>query len=95
MNWLGQDGDDWLLAVRVQPRASRDELLGVQAGRLRLRLTAPPVDGAANRHLERYLAGLFGIAPSRVSVIRGDAAREKQVRVRGPVALPVTLAAMR
>lgn len=95
MNWLGQDGDDWLLAVRVQPRASRDELQDVRAGRLRLRLTAPPVDGAANRHLERYLAGLFGIAPSRVSVIRGAAARDKQVRVRGPAALPLALAAMR
>lgn len=95
MSWLGQDGDDWLLAVRVQPRASRDELLGVQAGRLRLRLTAPPVDGAANRHLEKYLAGLFGIAASRVSVIRSAAAREKQVRVRGPVALPAALADVR
>jgi uncharacterized protein (TIGR00251 family) len=92
MSWLRQDGADWLLAVRVQPRASRDEVTGVQGERLRLRLTAPPVEGAANRHLERYLAGLFGVAPSRVTVIRGESSREKQVRVRGPVALPAALA---
>lgn len=92
MNWLERRGDDWLLCVRVQPRASRDEVTGVQAGRLRLRLTAPPVDGAANRHLERFLADLFGIATARVAVVRGATSREKQVRVRGPVDLPESLA---
>jgi uncharacterized protein (TIGR00251 family) len=73
--------------VRVQPRASRDELI-LDGERLRLRITAPPVDGAANAHLIRYLAGCFGVANSRVEIIRGMTGREKTVRIHGPATVP-------
>lgn len=69
--------------VHVQPRASRSEVVGVYAGRLKVRIAAPPVEGAANEALVRLLARLLGVAPSDVTITRGHGARLKTVRVRG------------
>lgn len=70
-----------LLPVRVTPRASKTEILGVAEGRLRIRLQAPPVDGAANKALAGFLAGLLKVPASAVTVDRGQSGREKMVRV--------------
>ncbi len=75
--------DEARIEVRVQPRASRDELTGVRDGVLHARVCAAPVDGDANRALCRLIASRAGIAPSRVSVIRGERGRLKLVRVSG------------
>ena len=75
------DGPDLVLELRVQPRAARDELKA-EPGGLKLRLTAPPVEGRANRALTRYLAKALGVAPSAVEIEAGAAARDKRVRVR-------------
>lgn len=88
MSWHRWEDGDLLLELRVQPRASRDEVIGPHGDRLRLRLTAPPVEGRANEHLRRFLAGLFGVPPSAVTVERGLSGREKRVRVRAPRRLP-------
>jgi uncharacterized protein len=90
--WHRWDGGDLVLTVRVQPRASRDELL-LDGARLRARITAPPVDGAANAHLLRFIAAEFGVAPSRAELVRGATGREKVVRITAPKKLPDPLAA--
>jgi uncharacterized protein len=69
--------------VRVKPRAARDEIAGERAGALIVRLTSPPVEGAANAALCRLLARALGIAPSRVELLRGTTGRDKLVRVTG------------
>ena len=71
------------LAVRLQPRARRDEIVGERDGRVVVRVTAPPVDGKANDALCRLIAKAAGVAPSRVAVVKGHSAREKVVRVEG------------
>jgi uncharacterized protein len=71
------------IQVRLQPRGSRDELLGMRDGVLRAKVVAPPVDGKANKALCKLVAKQVGVAPSRVSVVRGEKAREKLVRVEG------------
>jgi uncharacterized protein len=71
------------IAVRLQPRASRDEIVGVRAGVVVVRVTAPPVGGKANEALRSLLAKRAGVAPSRVSIVRGHGAREKLVEVQG------------
>jgi uncharacterized protein (TIGR00251 family) len=72
------------LAVRVQTRASRDEIAGWRDdGVLLVRLSTPPVEGRANRALCRLIARRVGVAPSRVAVVRGERARDKVVRVEG------------
>ena len=71
------------LAVRLQPRARRDEVVGERDGRVVIRVTAPPVDGRANDALCRLIANAAGVAPSNVAVIKGQTAREKVVRIDG------------
>jgi uncharacterized protein len=70
-------------AVRVQPRASRSSVEGVRDGALRVRLTAPPVDGAANEALVALLAGVLGVGRRSVRVVRGTTSRSKLVEVDG------------
>jgi len=69
--------------VRVAPRASRNRIVGVQEGALKVALTAPPVDGAANEALKKLLAKAVGVAKSDVEILRGDRARIKVVRIHG------------
>jgi uncharacterized protein YggU (UPF0235/DUF167 family) len=71
------------IAVRLRPRGHADELLGVEDGVLAARVSAPPVDGRANRALCKLIAKRVGVAPSRVSVLRGERSREKLIGVEG------------
>ncbi len=70
------------IAVRAQPRASRNEIVGLHGAELRIRLTAPPVDGAANEALIRYLAAELGVARAEVTLVSGESSRSKVVSVR-------------
>jgi uncharacterized protein (TIGR00251 family) len=67
----------------VQPRASRNEILGYKNDLLCLRVTAPPVDGEANQLVRQILAEALGIPPSRVEIIKGERGRRKKVRILG------------
>lgn len=67
----------------MQPRASRDEVLGWRGDVLALRVTAPPVEGEANRAVAALLAGALGVRRSAVTVVRGERGRDKLVRVEG------------
>ena len=69
--------------VRLQPRASRDEIAGERGGALLVRLTAPPVENRANEALCRLLAKRLGVAPTRVTLLRGAKSRDKTVQVEG------------
>lgn len=69
------------LDVRVQPRASRNEIVGLRDGVVRIRLQAPPVDGAANEALVKFLADEFGVARRHVRVVSGFGSRNKVVEV--------------
>ena len=73
--------------VRVQPRASSNEIVGARDGVLRVRLQAPPVDGAANDALVRFLADEFGVPRRLVRIVSGFGSRNKVVEVEA-VALP-------
>ncbi len=71
------------LAVRVTPRASQNAIVGVRRGALCVRLQAPPVEGAANRALIRFLGKRLGVPQRAVSLLRGDAGRDKLLRIEG------------
>jgi uncharacterized protein (TIGR00251 family) len=70
-------------AVRVVPRASRNEITGVQGSALKVRLTAPPVEGKANRALIAFLAGVLGVKKGQVRIVAGQRARTKRIVVEG------------
>ena len=71
------------VAVHVQPRASRSEIIGQHGAALKVRLQAPPVDGAANEALVTLLAERLGVARRSVRVIAGATSRSKTVEVDG------------
>ncbi|MDT8441756.1 MAG: DUF167 domain-containing protein [Desulfuromonadales bacterium] len=67
------------LAVFVQPRASRNRLVGLVGTELKVSLTAPPVDGAANLACQTFFARLCGLPKSRVSILSGETSRHKRL----------------
>jgi uncharacterized protein (TIGR00251 family) len=73
-------------AVRVVPRAARSEIAGTHDGALRVRVAAPPVEGAANEELRRTLARAFGVPTRAVEITSGQTSKNKQVRVAGVAA---------
>jgi uncharacterized protein (TIGR00251 family) len=81
------------LNIQVQPRASRDEVKGLQGDAIRIRITAPPVEGKANDHLLRFLADQFGVPRRRVVLVSGAGHRCKRVQVENPAILPAWLPA--
>ena len=72
-----------MIAIRVQPRAGRDEIAGERDGAIVVRVKAPPEGGRANRAVVKLLARRLGVPQSAVEIARGAAAREKLVRVEG------------
>jgi len=71
------------LSVRIQPRASRNEVAGLVGDQLKIRLTAPPVEGEANAACLAFLAKLLDLAPSRLTIIQGARSRNKLIRITG------------
>ncbi len=75
----------------LQPKASKDQLCGLHGTRLKIRITAPPVDGKANTHLIKFLAKQFGVAKNAVTIIKGELARQKRVKIQAPERIPENL----
>jgi len=71
------------VAIRVAPRASRDAIVGVLDGALKVALTAPPVEGAANDALVRLLAKALGVPKGAVRLVQGERSRDKVVEIAG------------
>jgi uncharacterized protein (TIGR00251 family) len=86
--WYHWEGEDLLIAVRIQPGASDDKIVEVVNDAIKIRITAPPEDGKANSHLVKYLAKTFGVAKTRVKIIAGANNRNKRLRILSPTKLP-------
>jgi uncharacterized protein (TIGR00251 family) len=83
------------VAIRLQPRAKREEVVGERAGGIVIRVTAPPVDGKANAALCAFIAKAAGVSASSVDVVRGQTSRDKVVRVHGVTAEALRAALLR
>src|SRR5438105_177320 len=75
--------DGVLIRVYVTPRSSGNKVVGTHSGEVKIALTAPPVDGAANKALVEFLAKLLGMPKGNVTVASGETSRHKTVRVQG------------
>lgn len=80
---LSEDAGGVTLRVRLQPRAARNGVAGLHGDALKVRVTAPPVDGQANKALCAYLAKILNMAASRVNIQSGHTGRDKLVRIEG------------
>lgn len=80
---LRPDGQRLLLEVYAAPRAARNRLAGLHDGRLKVQIAAPPVDGAANDELLRFLARQLSVPRSALALVRGASSRRKTVAIEG------------
>ena len=83
MDWIVPEAGGCRLTVKVTPRAARTEAAGAEAGWLRVRLQAPPVDGKANAALVEFLADALDLPRRAVAIVGGETARVKRVRIAG------------
>ena len=67
--------------VRVMPRASKSEIVGEHDGTLKVRISSPPVDGAANAELVKLLSKTFGVSKSKIQILNGQTSKTKQICV--------------
>lgn len=81
------------LNLFIQPKASRDAIVGLHGDELKIAITAPPVDGQANAHLVKFLAKQFRVAKSQVSLTKGELGRHKSVLISSPKTIPPVVAA--
>ncbi len=81
-----QEEDALLLRIYVQPRSSKSRICGIHDGALKLRLAAPPVDGAANEECRSFFSRLFKVPKSSVTILSGEASRHKRLRIEGGTA---------
>lgn len=81
--YVREQGDSVLLSVKLQPRASANEIGEPLGNELRIKVTAPPVDSAANEALVRLLADRLRCPRGRVELVRGHSSRHKLVGLRG------------
>ena len=84
--WLQEAKDGVVLTVKAVPRAAKSEIAGVDDEWLRVRIKAPPVDGKANEAIVKFFAALFSLPKGAVSIISGDTARLKRVKISGMTA---------
>lgn len=82
MWWVQETPEGVIFKITIQPRASRNEIVGLQGDALKVKLTAPPVEGAANRLCVAFLAKSLKVRKSDVEIIQGKRSRAKKVLVR-------------
>jgi uncharacterized protein len=81
--FIRKNAEGTTVEVYVQPRASKNEVCGIHEGILKVRLTAPPVEGEANRECLKFLAKVFEISKSQLEIVQGHKSRRKTVLLRG------------
>lgn len=88
------EGEDIVLRLYIQPKASRDKIIGLHGDELKVAITAPPVDGKANAHLSKFLAKQFKVAKGLIHIDKGELGRHKQIRVTSPKQIPSEIKAI-
>ena len=85
--------DDLLLFVKIQPQASKDQLLDIidnvnAADQIRIRISAAAVDGKANKQLQKFLADVFNVAKTNIQLLSGETSRNKKLLIKNPKTIP-------
>ena len=91
-DWYDWQQDSLLLRLYVQPKSSKDEYVAPHGDNsYKVKITAPPIEGKANRHLCRFVANSFGVPVSHVSIISGQNSRHKRLKIKNPTTLPIAI----
>lgn len=81
--WIKEKNGCLFISMHVQPRASKNEIVGIQGDSLKVRLTSPPVEGAANSLLIEFIAKGLGVSRSKVEILAGEKSRHKTLKIEG------------
>lgn len=81
MPYLKPAKSGWTLFVQIQPQSSKNQIVGPLQDRLKIKIKAPPVDGAANEELIRFLAKLLGLKQNEVEIVHGSSGKQKTLRL--------------
>lgn len=79
------------LWVFLQPKASRDQIIGLYDNQLKIAITAPPIDGQANLHLLKFLSKLFKVPKTKIILEKGELQRHKQIFIPEPKQIPIEI----
>jgi uncharacterized protein (TIGR00251 family) len=79
---IRDSSEGWVVKIMVQPRSSHNRIMGLHGDALKIKLTAPPVDNAANRMCLEFLAKCLGMAKSRLKIVAGETGRAKQILIK-------------
>lgn len=93
MSAVTVNDDGLVLRLYIQPKASRDSIVGLHGDEVKVAITAPPVDGRANSHLVKFLGKQFRVAKSGGSE-KGELGRHKQIKIINPQQIPPEIAAL-
>lgn len=83
-DWFYWHGEELFLHIYLQPRASKDEIIGLHDNCLKLRIKAPAIEGRANQYLITFLAQQFSVPEKAVSITQGELSRKKWVKILAP-----------
>ncbi len=92
MTWFSWEGNDLILRLRIQPKASRDAFIAPYGENYyKVAISSPPIAGRANQHLIKFLSKEFGLPRSKISLESGIKSRSKSLRLKSPTVLPISL----
>ncbi|MEN8177044.1 MAG: DUF167 family protein [Pseudomonadota bacterium] len=92
MTWFAWEGNDLILRLRIQPKASRNAFVAPYGDDYyKVAISSPPVDGKANKQLIKFLSKNFGLPRSKISLESGEKSRSKSLRLKSPTRLPIPL----
>ncbi|ABO23005.1 DUF167 domain-containing protein [Shewanella loihica] len=94
MGVVTKEQDDLVIRLYIQPKASRDQIVGPHGDELKVAITAPPIDGKANAHLCKFLAKQFKTAKGNILIEKGELGRHKQIRVVMPKEIPEAISVL-
>lgn len=83
--------DDLILYCHLLPKSKTDEIVGIHGDRVKIKITAPPVDGKANKYLVHFLAKYFNVPKRSIFIQKGEQGKEKQILIKSPNHLPTQL----
>lgn len=85
---IEKQGENLRLRIFLQPKASKDQIVGLHDDELKITITAPPIDGQANAHLLKFLSKTFKVPKSSIVLEKGELNRHKQILVPNPKIIP-------
>jgi len=71
------------IQVQIQPGSSKDQIIGLHNGRLKIKISAPPIDGKANQNLIEFIAKALGVSKSKIEIVKGRTSKLKTLKISG------------